>query len=374
MNTVTDNEYYPREILEQLDRDHVGRDVFAPIAPLSAPVSRRGFLKVTAGVGGGLVLAFGLGDEADAQQAGGGRPAGPPGPPFNPGAYITINPDGRITLLSKNPEIGQGIKTAFGVILAEELDAKWSDVTVEQAPINSAVFGTQFAGGSLSIPMSYDTLRRAGAGARAMLVAAAAQEWGVPESEITTSESVVTHAASRRSMGYGQLATKAAGMPVPNPQQLKLKDKKDWKIMGTRVTGVDNVKLVTGKPLFGVDVQLPDMKVAVFQKCPAVGGKVASANIDDIKKLPGVVDAFIVEGTGLPTEVMPGVAIVAKNTWSAFSAKKQLKITWDETNASTDDWKKISARAKEIARQPQGTNVLKTVGDVDAALQTGKSI
>ena len=219
---------------------------------------------------------------------------------------MTIKPDGKITLMSKNPEIGQGIKTAFGVILAEELDAKWADVTVEQAPINSAVYGTQFAGGSLSIPMAYTTLRNAGAGARAMLVAAAAQEWGVPAAEITTSESVVTHAASRRSMSYGQLATKAASMPLPNPAELKLKDRKDWKIMGTRVTGVDNLALVTGKSLFGVDVQLPNMKVAVFQKCPAVGGKVASANLDAIKKLPGVVDAFILEGTGLPTEVMPG--------------------------------------------------------------------
>jgi isoquinoline 1-oxidoreductase beta subunit len=370
MNAVINNEYVPPEILEQLERD-----VFGP-APLSGPVSRRSFLKASVGVGGGLVLAIGFADEADAQQAGGGggRPPGPPAPPFNPAAYITVHPDGRITLLSKNPEIGQGIKTAFGVILAEELDAKWSDCTVEQAPINAAVYGTQFAGGSLSIPMAYDTLRRAGAGARAMLVAAAAQQWGVPEAELTTSESVVTHAASRRSMGYGQLATKAASMPVPNPQQLKLKDKKDWKLMGTRVTGVDNLALVTGKPLFGVDVQLPDMKVAVFQKCPAVGGKVASANIDEIKRLPGVVDAFVVEGTGVPTEVMPGVAIVAKNTWSALAAKKQLKIAWDESNASKDDWKKITARAKELSKLPQGAQVLKTVGNVDAALQGGKTV
>ncbi len=378
MNTVINNEYYPREILEQLDRSAL--DLTADDASL---VPRRWPLRSAAAVSSRSppvsVAAWcwpsdsAMNPTRSRLVAVVARPV-LPGPPFSPAAYVTIHPDGRITLLSKNPEIGQGIKTAFGVILAEELDAKWSDVTVEQSPINSAVYGAQFAGGSLSIPMAYDTLRRAGAGARAMLVAAAAQEWGVPEGEITTSESVVTHAASRRSMGYGQLATKAASMPVPNPQQLKLKDKKDWKIMGTRVTGVDNEELVTGKPLFGVDVQLPDMKVAVFEKCPAVGGKVASANIEEIKKLPGVVDAFVVEGTGVPTEVMPGVAIVAKNTWSALAAKKQLKVTWDETNASKDDWKKISARAKEIARQPQGSNVLKTVGNVDAALQTGKTV
>ena len=205
------NEYYPRAILEQLERQSV-----AESKVVTGPLSRRSFMRVSAAVGGGLVLAFGFGSEdADAQQAPAAgaapRPAGPPpGPAFNPGAYVTIAPDGKITLLSKNPEIGQGIKTAFGVILAEELDAKWSDVTVEQAPINSAVYGAQFAGGSLSIPLAFDTLRRAGAGARAMLVAAAAKEWGVPESEITTSNSVVTHAASNRSMSYGQLATAAA--------------------------------------------------------------------------------------------------------------------------------------------------------------------
>ncbi len=335
-------------------------------------------MKVGAGVGGGLVLAFGLGEELGAQQAQGqaaARPAGPPpGPPFNPSAYVKVGSDGKITLYSKNPEIGQGIKTAFGVILAEELDAKWSDVTVEQSEIKESVYGRQFAGGSLSIPMNYTTLRRAGAGARALLVAAAAKDWGVPESEISVADSLVTHAASRRSASFGQLASKAAAMPLPNPETLKLKDRKNWKLMGTRVGGVDNESLVTGKPLFGVDVQLPNMKVAVFQKCDAVGGKPVSANLDEIKMLPGVVDAFIVEGTGLPTEVMPGVAIVANNTWSALSAKKMLKITWDESNASKDDWKAISTQAKEIAKKAVGVAEVKKVGDVDAAFAVGKPI
>jgi isoquinoline 1-oxidoreductase beta subunit len=235
---------------------------------------------------------------------------------------VKIAPDGKITLYSKNPEIGQGIKTAFGVILAEELDAKWSDVTVEQAPINAAVYGSQFAGGSLSIPTAFTSLRQAGAGARAMLVAAAAQQWGVPASECTASDSTVIHAASNRKLGYGALANAAAALPVPAVTDLKLKDRKDWKLMGKRTTGVDNLKLVTGQPLFGVDMQLPNMKVAVFEKCPAVGGKVASANLEEIRKLPGVVDAFVLEGTNKVSEVMPGVAIVADNTWAAFSAKK----------------------------------------------------
>jgi isoquinoline 1-oxidoreductase subunit beta len=372
MNSNIDKEYYPDVVREQFAKAE-GMPSLGALA--TTPVSRRGFMQASAAVGGGLMLAFGFlgADSAQAQQAGGGggRPAGPPGPAFNPGAYVKIAPDGKITLYSKNPEIGQGIKTGFGVILAEELDAKWSDVTVEQSAINAAVYGAQFAGGSLSIPMNFVTLRQAGAGARALLVAAAAQQWGVPAAELTTSDSTVIHAASNRRASYGSLATAAASMPAPNPAELKLKDRKDWKLMGKRFTGVDNVALVTGKPLFGVDVQLPNMKVAVFEKCPAVGGKVASANLDEIRKLPGVVDAFVVEGTNNVIEVMPGVAIVADNTWAAFSAKKKLKVTWDESTASKDSWTAFSAKAKESAKGP-GAQELRKVGDVDAGLKGAK--
>jgi isoquinoline 1-oxidoreductase beta subunit len=318
-----------------------------------------------------LAVGFLGSDQAAAQQAGGGRPAGPPGPAFNPGAYVKIAPDGKITLYSKNPEIGQGIKTAFGVILAEELDAKWSDVTVEQSPIDASVYGgQQFAGGSLSIPMNFNTLRQAGAGARAMLVSAAAKQWGVAESELTTSDSVVSHAASNRKAGYGELATAAASLPVPAAQSLKLKDRKDWKLMGKRTTGVDNLKLVTGQPLFGVDIQMPNLKVAVFEKCPAVGGKVTAANLDEIRALPGVVDAFILEGSGNVAEVLPGVAIVANNTWAAFSAKKKLKITWDESNAAKDSWTALSAQARAAAKAGPGKESLRKAGDFDAAFSS----
>ena len=149
---------------------------------------------------------------------------------------MRIAPDGKITLISKNPEIGQGIKTGFGVILAEELDAKWSDVTVEQAEVNRAVYGTQMAGGSMSIPRAWDELRYAGAGARAMLVAAAAQQWGVPASDLTTSDSTVIHAASGRMASYGSLATAAAALPVPDIGSLRLKTRKEYKLIGKRFT------------------------------------------------------------------------------------------------------------------------------------------
>jgi isoquinoline 1-oxidoreductase subunit beta len=379
MNSVlntSDYDHLPRELAEQLALEDK-----APAASLvSQAVSRRNFMKVSAGVSGGFVLAFGLGaGDADAQQApppgpgaGGPRPAPAP-QPLNPSAYVRIMPDGKITIWSKAPEIGQGIKTAFAMIIAEELDGKWADVTVEQAEVNSAKYGQQLAGGSTSIPSNFTSLRNAGAAARAILVSAAAQQWNVPASEITTSESVVKHAASNRSATYGELSTAAASQPVPTAAQLKLKDRKDWTLLGKSIPGSDNLKLVTGQPLFGVDIQLPNMKVAVYEKCPAVGGKVTSANLEEIRKLPGVVDAFVVEGNGRVASVMPGVAIVADNTWAALSAKKKLKVVWDETDASKDSWTALTKFAKDAVAKGPGPQELKKVGDVDAAFEGKKT-
>lgn len=374
-----DHEYLPPELVEQMTR----MEQAEAVSPVKAAVSRRSFMKVSAGASGGFVLAFGLGmGDADAQQAPppGAGPGGPPGgargggggfgggapAALNPSAYVRIMPDGKITIWSKTPEIGQGIKTGFGMIIAEELDCKWSDVTVEQAEVNAAKYGQQFAGGSTSIPSAWTSLRNAGAAARSLLVAAAAQQWNVPATELTTGDSMVRHAASNRTASYGSLSTAAATMPVPAASALTLKARKDWKLLGTKVTGSDNPALVTGKPLFAVDVQLPNMKVAVFEKCPAIGGKAVSANLDEIRKMPNVVDAFIVEENGGVTRVASGVAIVANNTYGALAAKKKLKVVWDETNASKDSWTALTAFAKAEAAKGAGPQELKKVGDVDA--------
>jgi isoquinoline 1-oxidoreductase beta subunit len=332
--------------------------------------NRRSFIKLTGLSTGGLVLAFYLGDRSTAlaQTAAGTVKE------FVPNAFLSIAPDGSILIYSKGPEIGQGIKTAFPMIIAEELDADWTRVRVEQAPINPAVYGRQSAGGSRSIPVSWDQLRRAGGVARAMLISAAAKDWGVPESELTTANSTVIHAASNRKASYGDLALKAAALPVPDPKTVTLKEFKDFKLLGTRVGGVDNVKVVTGQPLFGIDQVIPNMQYAVFEKCPAVGGKVRSANLEEIKKLPGVTNAFVVEGTGKATEVMPGVAIIAKTTWAAFSAKKQLKIEWDESGASKDSWTAATVEATKLSKQPAGSEVLKNIGDFDKAIAAAKPI
>jgi isoquinoline 1-oxidoreductase beta subunit len=360
---------------EQFNRMMLGAGTGTDVAPgMLANLSRRGFIKVASGAAGGLVLGLSMGAPGEAQA----QSAGPPPRPFAPGAFVRVAPDGKITLISKNPEIGQGIKTGFGVILAEELDAKWSDVTVEQAEVNRAVYGTQIAGGSMSIPRAWDELRYAGAGARAMLVAAAAQRWGVPASDLTTSDSTVIHAASGRKASYGSLATAAAALPVPDIQSLKLKARKDYTLIGKRFTGVDNAALVRGQPLFALDAQLPGMKYASIAKCPSVGGKAKSFNADEIKKLPGILDAFIVEGTPPVTDVMktgvlPGVAIIGKSTWAVFSARKALKIEWDTSTASKDSWTDFVKQAKALASNTQGEVVVKTKGDVDKALAAAKT-
>jgi isoquinoline 1-oxidoreductase beta subunit len=330
-----------------------------------AAVNRRSFLKLAGGAAGGLVLAFWLAPRRAHVVPGEGTTRADE---FAPNAFLRVSPDGSILIYSRGPEIGQGIKTAFAMIVAEELDADWSRVRVEQARIDPAVYGDQGAGGSRSIFKSWDPLRRAGAAARSMLVAAAAKEWGVPESECRTEKSRVLHEKSKRELGYGTLVTRASALPLPREGRLKLKDRKDYVLLGTRVSGVDNHALVTGKPLFGIDQVVPGMLYAVFEKCPAVGGRVAEANLEEVKALPGVKDAFVLEGNGNVAQVMPGVAIVATSTWGAFSARRQLRVRWDESAASNDSWKQSLARATEIAKQAPAV-ILSERGDPDRAFE-----
>jgi isoquinoline 1-oxidoreductase subunit beta len=329
-------------------------------------LTRRTFLKVTGLAGAGLVLAFHADEPAGAVANDGATPAN-----FAPNAFLRIAPDGSVLIYSKGPEIGQGIKTAFPMIIAEELDADWSQVRVEQAAIVPAVYGRQSAGGSRSIPMAWDQLRRAGATARAMLVEAAAQQWGVPASECLTSNSTVTHAPTRRHLGYGQLAARAAALPLPDAASLRLKDRKEYKLLGRRIGGVDNQRIVTGQPLFGIDQVVPGMHYAVFEKCPAVGGTVREANLDALRALPGITHAFIVEGTGKPNEVLPGVAIVATSTWNAISARRQLRVLWDESAAARDSWTQAATRARELAAAP-GAEILSRSGDFDGVIAGAK--
>lgn len=328
-------------------------------------IGRRRFLQATGVAGGGLLLAVGSGWSAKvaATSNSGGS--------FAPNAYVKIA-DGGIVIYAPNPEIGQGVKTSLPMIVAEELDAAWTDVRVEQARIDKDAYGGQVAGGSRSVPSSWDGLRRAGAVARAMLVSAAAARWGVKEGECTTRDSTITHAASGKSVSYFDVANDAARLRVPSTDKVALKNRGDYRLLGTRVTGVDNHAIVTGAPLFGIDTVLPNMKYAVYQKCPATGGRVASANLEEIKKLPGVVDAFVLEGNGEVNGLMPGVAIVAKGTWAAISAKKQLKVKWDESGAAKDSWSATVAEANKAVKGPGPVAVNKgnVAAQFDSAAKT----
>ncbi len=333
-----------------------------------AGMNRRGFLKLAGAAGGGLVLAFYVGDRATALAN-----TGAASEDFAPNAYLRISPDGTVLIYSKNPEIGQGVKTSFPMIIAEELDADWSKVRVEQSKIDAALYGRQFAGGSRSIPTNWDVLRKAGATARAMLVSAAARQWGVPETQCVTEANFVMHKQSNRKLGYGELATKAAALPVPDEKSLKLKERKDYMLLGKRITGVDNHLVVTGQPLFGIDQVIPDMQYAVYEKCPAVGGKVGEANLEEIRKLPGVKNVLVIAGTGKPTEVMPGVAILATSTYAAIAARRKLKVKWDESGASQDSWSRAVSEAQKIAKQ-NGPDSLRNTGDVDAAFGNARTV
>ncbi|MDX1500677.1 MAG: molybdopterin cofactor-binding domain-containing protein, partial [Woeseiaceae bacterium] len=323
-------------------------------------LDRRSFLKLTGLAGAGLTLAACTdAPSTDVVSAGAGSS-------FEPNAFINVGTDGIVTIVSKAPEIGQGIKTAFPMIVAEELDANWDDVRVEQARIDPETFGRQSAGGSRSIPSAWDQLRTAGASARAMLVAAAAARLGVPATELVTRDGTVSHEASGRTLGYGELAAAAAELPVPDPASLRFKPRAEYRLLGRRITGVDNEALVRGAPLFGIDQVVPGMHYASYTKCPATGGRVATANLDEIRALPGIVDAFVLEGNDTVSELMPGVAIVGESTWATQQARKALVVEWDERDASDDSSSALAAEAEHLAAGP-GAAVLHETGDVESA-------
>jgi isoquinoline 1-oxidoreductase beta subunit len=331
-------------------------------------LTRRSFLRVSALAGGGMMLAAYSDPVAEILAQGQAPP-----PALVPMAFIKIAPSGIVTIMAKNPEVGQGIKTSLPMLIAEELDVEWKNVVIEQTMLDHSKYGPQTAGGSTGTPNNWEPLRRVGAAGRQMLIAAAAQSWGVPETECTTSAGRVAHAASKRSLGYGELADKAATMPVPDPKTLTLKDPKIYTIVGKPVPGVENVAIVTGKPIFSIDLTLPGMLAAVYQKCPVFMGKVASANLDEIKALPGVRDAFVVEGTTEWQGLHGGVAIVADSWWQAQSARSKLKITWNEGDGHKQNSTADAARAVELSKEAPAITIRED-GNVEEALKRATKV
>jgi isoquinoline 1-oxidoreductase beta subunit len=320
-------------------------------------MDRRQFVKVGALAGGGLLI----GTQVLFGELGAAEVMPTAAADFTPNAFISISSSGAISIIAPNSEMGQGIKTSLPMIVAEELDVAWEQVTITQGDLNPA-YGRQFSVGSLSTPANYLPLRRAGATARVMLIQAAAQSWSVPAGECTTESGAVLHRASNRRATYGSLAATAASLTPP--ANAPLKDPKDFKILGTRVPGVDNQKVVTGAPLFGLDVRLPGMLYATYTKCPVFGGKVGSANIDAVKARPGVRDAFVLDGIeGLPS----GIAVIADSTWSALSATKTLQVQWNQGALVDRNSVEMAKQAEMLAAYtpapalPDGAKAVKAV-------------
>jgi isoquinoline 1-oxidoreductase beta subunit len=325
-------------------------------------ISRRSFLRVTALAGGGMMLANYVKLAAQTLSE-----------PVNPNAFIRIAPDGTATIMAKNPEIGQGVKTMLPMLIAEELDVDWRDVRIEQADVDRSKYGTQLAGGSTATPRNWLPLRQLGAVGRQMLITAAARTWEVPESECTTSPGRVHHRPTNRTLGYGAMAAKAAALKPPDPKTVRLKDPKHYRIIGKPMPGVDNAAIVTGKPLYGIDFTLPGMLWGVFEKCPVFGGKVIKANLDTIKTLPGVRHAFVVDGGKDLTGLLGGVAIVADGWWAARTAKEKLQVSWDEGPTAAQSSDTFARRAQELSKQP-AMRSLRADGDVDAALKSAAKV
>jgi isoquinoline 1-oxidoreductase subunit beta len=319
-------------------------------------VSRRDFVTVLATAGGGLLLGWRAGEPSRA--ATGAAAAAPPA--FVPNAFIRIGSDGRVTLIMNQVEMGQGTYTSMPMLLAEELEVGLDQVQLEHAPPNDKLyanpfFGDQETGGSSSVRAFYEPLRRAGATARTMLVAAAAQTWDVDPASCRAKRGVVTHTPSGRTLTYGALADKAAKLPVP--EKVPLKDPKDFTLIGTPAKRLDAAEKVNGRAQYGIDVRLPRMKIATVAASPVLGGKVAGLDIAKAMAIPGVRQIVNLGDV---------VAVVADHMWAAKQGLAALAVRWDDGpngNVSTAE----VVQGLDAASQQPGA-VARTQGDAAAAI------
>jgi isoquinoline 1-oxidoreductase subunit beta len=340
-------------------------------------INRRSFLRVTALAGGGFMLGL----YPKASKAGEAlSQAGRAPDALLPADFISIASNGVVTLTARNPETGQHSLNVLPMLIAEELDVDWKDVKIVRAGVDNK-YGMQFTGGSIATPSNWEPMRQVGGAARQMLIAAAAQTWGVPASECSTASGRVHHKTSNRSLGYGELASKAATMPAPDFKSLKLKDPKDYKIIGATTNDAENKDIVTGKPIFGIDVTVPGMLYAVLHKTPVMGGKVVSANLDAIKAMKGVKRAFVIEGKPMPSSfpnylnddpgLETGVAIVADSWWAAQSAREKLEVKWDTGKWGAQDSAEIAKKADVLSKQTP-PRILRKDGDVEAVFKSSE--
>ncbi|MGA7927807.1 MAG: xanthine dehydrogenase family protein molybdopterin-binding subunit [Candidatus Sulfotelmatobacter sp.] len=273
-----------------------------------SPLSRREFVAAGVAAGAGLVVGFYLPHAGRSTKE-----------VFSPNAYLRITPDNKITIVVARSEMGQGVRTALPMILAEELEADWKQIEIEQAGA-STLYGDQTTGGSASVKTTWDPMRKAGAAAREMLISAAALTWGVPRSTCTAVEGSILHGASKRRLSYGELVGKAATLPIPT--DVPQKQSKDYKIVGQRLARVDTPSKVKGEAVFGIDFRMPGMKYAVLSRCPTIGGKLLRFDDAASKKIAGVIHVGKISDAA--------VAVVADSVWGAMEGRRLLNVSWDE--------------------------------------------
>lgn len=348
-----------RDVLEDAKRGVIVAPMEQDGAARSAhaTTTRRDFIAAGLAATGGLIVFV----RSDALAA---EPHGPfQGRAGFPREYVQVDPDGGVLIWSAQPEMGEGTRTSLPMIVAEELDADWARVRIDDAPMDPK-YGGQGVGGSDAIRSDWDRLRRVGATARALLVAAAAAEWRVPPGECETTPHTVHHRSSGRSAGYGTLAAAAAMLQVP--PDVALKDPTAYRLVGTRRAGSDNLKIVTGAPLYGIDVRIPGMKYAAIAKCPVFAGRPRRVDAAAARRVPGVRDIVEIPGLDNPTFLMPGVAVVADTTWAAFRGRDALVVEWDEGPYAQESDATLTTQFNQILAAPPAT--LHNSGRVDDAL------
>ncbi|HEY2907518.1 MAG TPA: molybdopterin cofactor-binding domain-containing protein [Vicinamibacterales bacterium] len=321
-------------------------------------VNRRTFLKVSGTAAGGLLVGYYVRER-------GRKPS-----TFAPNGFVRVNADSTVTIWAKNPDMGQGTKTSLPMMIADELDVDWSSVRVEQGNLDTRAFGGQGSGGSDATPSDGPLGQRAGALARAMLIAAAADTWRVAPGACETAHGIVRHGESNRTLTYAELAPVAAALPPPSKTP-PLKSRDRHAIIGTRVRGVDVPRIVVGAPIYGLDVRVPGMLHAVIEKCPVHGGRPSKVDAAGALAVPGVRRVVMIEGHTNPTYLRPGVAVVADSTWAAMKGREALRVTWDEGSGGAESSDALSARFHELLAST-GT-VVRNMGDVERAFAAARA-
>lgn len=337
-------------------------------------VSRRALLKGL-GITGGLVLAAPILSRQAMAAYTTGAGAMPHGVVIDPRVFVSLAPDGTVTIVAHRSEMGTGVRTSLPMIVADEMEADWARVHVQQAPGNEEKYGNQDTDGSRSTRHYLIPMRQMGASVRMMLEAAAAKRWNVPVSEVKATNHEVVHVSSGRHLGYGELAADAAAQPVPSLTDLRLKDPKDFRYIGKgKVSIVDLRAITTGTAPYGADTRLPGMKYAVIARPPVVGGKLVSFDAKEALKVPGVEQVIEVQGWPWPSKFQPlgGVAVVARNTGAAIKGRDALKIVWEDGPNGHHDSVAYRKELETAVRSPG--LVVRNDGDAEAALKTANKV